>query len=195
MIMATLTDLKLTVNQPKNKQLMNQIFYTILPSPPFTIGLAATSNGLLKLEIGVRSEPGFINELKREYDAMPIREDAFFHSIKKTLSRYWAGRPVEFDLKLDLSGATPFQSAVWKALCKIPYGEKRSYDWVAEEIGRSSAPRAVGHACGRNRLPILIPCHRVIRKDGSLGGYTGGLKIKKQLLRIEATSRTLHVKG
>ena len=82
MIIVTLTDLKLTVNQPKNKELMNQIFYTILPSPPFTIGLAATSNGLLKLEIGVRSEPGFINELKREYDAMPIRKDAFFLLIK-----------------------------------------------------------------------------------------------------------------
>jgi O-6-methylguanine DNA methyltransferase len=107
---------------------------------------------------------------------------------------YWAGEPVEFDLKLDLSGATPFQTAVWEGLRMIPYGEMRSYDWVAGAIGRPSAPRAVGHACGRNRLPIVIPCHRVIRKDGSLGGYTGGLRIKKRLLEIEAaTGRTPHV--
>jgi len=164
---------------------MSQLFYTIIPSPFFTIGLAATPKGLLKLVIGVRSEPGFVGQLKREYSVTPIRKDVFFNSIKKTLSRYWAGEAVEFDLKLDLSGATPFQAAVWKALRMIPYSEMRSYDWVAEEIGRPSAPRAVGHACGQNRLPIVITCHRVIRKDGSLGGYTGGLRIKKRLLKIE----------
>lgn len=168
---------------------MQLIFYTILPSPPFGIGLAATSKGLLKLVIGVRSESNFVSQLKREYGVMPIRKDAFFDPIKKTLYSYWNGEPVEFDLKLDLSRATPFQVAVWKALCKIPYGEIRSYDWVAEKIGRPSAPRAVGHACGQNRLPIVIPCHRVIRKDGSLGGYTGGLRIKKQLLKIEGSDR------
>lgn len=173
---------------------MPRLFYTILPSPFSAIGLAASSKGLCRLMIGVRSESSFVRLLKREYDAMPVREDAFFDPIKKTLSRYWNGEPVEFDLKLDLSDATPFQAAVWKALCKIPYGEMRSYDWIAEKIGRPSAPRAVGHACGQNRLPIVIPCHRVIRKDGSLGGYTGGLRIKKRLLKIEAvTRRTLQV--
>ena len=168
---------------------MSRLFYTMLPSPFFTLGLAATPKGLLSLVIAVRSEPGFVNQLKREYDAMPIRKDAFFEPMEKALSRYWAGEPVEFDMKLDLSDATPFQAEVWKALCKIPYGEARSYDWVAEKIGRLSAARAVGHACGQNRMPIVIPCHRVIRKDGSLGGYTGGLRIKKRLLEIETGTR------
>ncbi len=164
---------------------MPQLFYTILPSRFSSIGLAATSKGLCRLVIGVRSESSFVRLLEREHDSMPVREDAFFDPIKKTLTRYWTGEPVEFDLKLDLSHATPFQVAVWKALCMIPYGEMRSYDWVAEEIGRPTASRAVGQACGQNRLPIVIPCHRVIRKDGSLGGYTGGLIIKKRLLKIE----------
>jgi O-6-methylguanine DNA methyltransferase len=164
---------------------MIQIFYTILPSPQFVIGLAATSNGLCRLEIGMRSESRFIRLLEKEYGSMPVREDVFFDTIKKLLSRYWTGEPTEFDLKLDLSLSTPFQAAVWKTLRMIPYGETRSYDWIAEQIGRPSASRAVGRACGRNRLPILIPCHRVIRKDGSLGGYTGGLTIKKRLLKLE----------
>lgn len=164
---------------------MQRLFYTILRTPSFTIGLAANSKGLRRLVIGIRSESSFVRLLEREHGSMPVREDAFFGPVKKTLSRYWAGEPVEFDLKLDLSDATPFQAAVWKTLCRIPYGERRSYDWVAEEIGRRSASRAVGQACGRNRMPIVIPCHRVIRKDGSLGGYTGGLTIKERLLKIE----------
>jgi len=164
---------------------MPDTIYTILPSPFSSIGLAATSKGLYRLEIGVPSESSFVALLKKEHHAIPVREDVFFDSIKKALSRYWAGKPIEFDLKLDLFRATPFQVGVWRTLCTIPYGQTRTYDWVAEQIGRPSASRAVGNACGRNRLPILIPCHRVIRKDGALGGYAGGLRIKKFLLRLE----------
>jgi len=164
---------------------MPEIVYTILPSPFSSVGLAATSKGICLLEIGVQSESSFVALLKREHDSIPVREDVFFDSIEKLLSRYWAGEPIEFDLKLDLSCATPFQIDVWETLCRIPFGETRNYAWVAEQIDRPSAYRAVGHACGRNRLPILIPCHRVIRKDDSLGGYTGGLKIKRFLLRLE----------
>jgi O-6-methylguanine DNA methyltransferase len=86
---------------------------------------------------------------------------------------------------LDLSAGTAFQQAVWQALCRIPYGETRSYAWVAGQIGRPRATRAVGSACGANPIPVIVPCHRVIASDGSLGGFSCGLKWKKRLLALE----------
>ncbi|MGI8552538.1 MAG: methylated-DNA--[protein]-cysteine S-methyltransferase [Dehalococcoidia bacterium] len=98
------------------------------------------------------------------------------------------GDPVELQLELDLSRGTAFQQAVWRAVISIPYGETRSYGWVACEIGNPLASHAVGQAIGRNPLPLLIPCHRVIAADGSLGGFGRGsdaLPTKRSLLRRE----------
>ena len=89
-----------------------------------------------------------------------------------------------FDLPLDIYG-TPFQQSVWTLLQDIPYGETRSYAQIAAALGRPKAVRAVGQANGANPLPIIIPCHRVIQTDGSLGGYGGGLAIKRALLALE----------
>ncbi|MFH0886713.1 MAG: MGMT family protein [bacterium] len=80
---------------------------------------------------------------------------------------------------------TKFQKKVYQAVCSIPEGEVRSYQWVAKQIGNPKACRAVGQALNKNENPIIIPCHRVIRKDGSIGGYGGGIKLKKQLLKKE----------
>ncbi|MFO7311704.1 MAG: methylated-DNA--[protein]-cysteine S-methyltransferase [Bacillota bacterium] len=109
---------------------------------------------------------------------VPVRQAA------AQLTEYFAGRRREFDFPLDLEG-TPFQLAVWRCLCTIPFGETRSYAWVARAIGRPMAFRAVGQAIGNNPIPIVVPCHRVIASDGSFGGYTGGLDIKRFLLRLE----------
>ncbi|MEO6845649.1 MAG: methylated-DNA--[protein]-cysteine S-methyltransferase [Chthoniobacterales bacterium] len=95
-----------------------------------------------------------------------------------------AGKSPKMKLPLDLHG-TPFQKAVWRALCKIPHGEVRSYQEIAESIGKPRAVRAVANACGANRIGILVPCHRVIHKDGKLGGYYWGPKRKRQLLEQE----------
>ena len=89
---------------------------------------------------------------------------------------------------IDWSRYTPFQKKVWEAVKTIPYGETRSYKWVAENIGNPRAARAVGQALKRNPLPGIIPCHRVIRSDGSLGGFSRGLKKKRDLLRAEEKS-------
>lgn len=101
------------------------------------------------------------------------------------LRRYAAGEAVSFDLPLDLSGGTPFQQAVWRALTEIPRGETRSYQWVAERVGRPRATRAVGQAVGSNPLPFVVPCHRVIGSDGRLCGFGGGLPLKRKLLELE----------
>ncbi|MDI6857117.1 MAG: methylated-DNA--[protein]-cysteine S-methyltransferase [Dehalococcoidia bacterium] len=101
------------------------------------------------------------------------------------LRRYASGEAVSFDLPLDLTGGTPFQQAVWRALMEIPRGETRSYRWVAERVGRPGAARAVGQAVGANPLPFVVPCHRVIGGDGGLCGFGGGLPLKKRLLELE----------
>ena len=92
---------------------------------------------------------------------------------------------MKFHCRLDLSSGTLFQQKVWRALQTIPRGETRSYAWVAKKIGKPKAARAVGAACGANPVPIIVPCHRVIAGDGSLGGFGGGPALKKRLLALE----------
>ncbi len=103
----------------------------------------------------------------------------------RRLGDYFRGRKVEFPDALEFSGGTPFQRRVWEATRLIPYGETRSYLWVARQIGSPGAARAVGQALGQNPLPIIVPCHRVIASDGGLGGFGGGLEMRRQLLRME----------
>jgi methylated-DNA-[protein]-cysteine S-methyltransferase len=113
------------------------------------------------------------------------RDPAAFATVKSQLSAYFAGECRLFDVDLSLRG-TPFQLKVWRALSEIPYGEVVSYQWVADRIGSPAAVRAVGAANGRNPIAIIIPCHRVIGKNGSLTGYGGGLDVKRRLIQLEA---------
>jgi methylated-DNA-[protein]-cysteine S-methyltransferase len=102
----------------------------------------------------------------------------------RELEEYFEGKRKKFDLPLDVNG-TPFQTLVWKQLSKIPYGKTYSYSDIAERIKNAKAVRAVGTANGKNPLCIIVPCHRVIAADGSMGGYSGGLAIKAKLLELE----------
>ena len=119
------------------------------------------------------------------------RNDAVFREPVRQLQEYFAGTRRTFELDLAPSG-TPFQRLVLGALSAIPYGETRSYADIAREIGRPRAARAVGAANGRNPLPIVIPCHRVIGRDRSLTGFGGGLPTKRYLLDLEARVRGAH---
>ncbi len=100
------------------------------------------------------------------------------------LKEYFEGRRREFSVELDIVGSK-FDVMVWSALRSIPYGEVRSYKWLAEQISHPNAYRAVGRALSRNPLPIFLPCHRVVRADGGLGGYSSGVDVKRFLLRLE----------
>ncbi len=102
----------------------------------------------------------------------------------RQLAEYFAGKRRNFTLKLRPAG-TPFQQKVWRELEKIPYGETRSYSEIAAAIGNPGASRAVGMACHRNPVAIVIPCHRVVGKNGTLTGYAGGIDVKKRLLTLE----------
>ncbi len=108
--------------------------------------------------------------------------------LRRDLEAYFAGECVDFDWPFDWEQGTPFQQEVWQALRRVPYGETRSYAWIAEQVGRPQAVRAVGNANGRNPFSLVVPCHRIICSDGSIGGYTGGLAIKQRLLEIERLS-------
>jgi len=112
----------------------------------------------------------------------------YFDDLIERLKIYFGGHKTAFPDKLDLSGATAFQCEVWEATRLIPYGETRSYTWVAKQIKKPRAVRAVGQALGRNPLPIIIPCHRVVASDGKLGGFSGGVEIKRWLLWLEASA-------
>jgi methylated-DNA-[protein]-cysteine S-methyltransferase len=103
----------------------------------------------------------------------------------RQLREYFAGRRKEFDLPLALAG-TEFQRKVWRKLQEIPYGETISYGELAKRVGNPKASRAVGSANGKNQIPIVIPCHRVIAGDGGLGGFGGGLTVKEKLLALES---------
>lgn len=116
--------------------------------------------------------------------AATARADGILDAARRQLDSYFAGRRTGFDLPLAPVG-TPFQIRVWDALTRIPYGETKSYGAIAAAIGAPKAVRAVGAANGRNPLPVVIPCHRVIGADGSLTGFGGGMERKRMLLDLE----------
>jgi methylated-DNA-[protein]-cysteine S-methyltransferase len=105
--------------------------------------------------------------------------------IQKELKDFFEHGIEEFTLKIVFTTGTDFEKRVWLALKEIPFGETRTYKWLAETLGKPNASRAVGQALSKNPLPIVLPCHRVIESDGSLGGYSGGVDIKRRLLDIE----------
>ena len=149
------------------------IWETCFDSPAGRLVLTERDGALIRL----RFAPA-------EYSVDDPGETDLLLETKEQLKEYFAGKRKAFDLPLSPQG-TPFQAEVWRALSEIPYGETASYREIAEKIGRPRACRAVGMACRRNPLPIIIPCHRVIGKDGSLTGYEGGLAVKECLLRLE----------
>lgn len=127
-------------------------------------------------------------------DGDPLRktqESPLLDSLKHDLRKYFNGEKVDFSsYAIDLSGFTPFQKKVLMAVRNIPWGETSSYGDIARRINHPMAYRSVGNALAKNRLPIIIPCHRVLRSDGSLGGFSAGIRWKKILLRLERTSES-----
>ena len=133
-----------------------------------------------------RSEAAFVRFLQQTYQQTPIKKPSAFKSLKKEFDLYFQGKLKTFTCRLDLSRGTPFQRKVWRALLTIPHGKTRSYRWVAQSIRNPKAVRAVGNANGKNPVSIIVPCHRVVQTNGQLGGYTGGVQIKRKLLDLES---------
>ena len=156
-------------------------------SPIGRFRIASTDVGLAYVELPRSSGRGMRDWMQRNVPECRCVEDIGPNqeAIEQILE-YLASERIHFDIPLDLRG-TPFQRAVWDALLKIPYGERRSYTEVARAIGRPTAHRAVGSANGSNPISLVVPCHRVIAADGSLGGYGGGQALKARLLAMESS--------
>ena len=165
------------------------ILLTWLESPLGPLVAGANSRGVCLLEFSDRRmlETQFAT-LKRRF-SVPLAPGTNHHlkQLKIELSRYFAGNLKQFTVKLCFPG-TPFQQKVWNELLKIPFGLTRSYQEMAVAVGTPKAVRAVGTANGKNRIAIVIPCHRVVNKNGKLGGYGGGLRRKEFLLNLERAS-------
>ncbi len=148
------------------------------------VGVMASAQGLLGTTLPQPSVAEACDQLGDEVKQATESPDSFGDLVPR-LVNYFSGDKVSFPDQLDLSRATPFQRRVWEAARLIPYGETRSYGWVAEQVKQPRAARAVGQALSRNYLPIIVPCHRVLAHNGTLGGFTGGIEQKRQLLYLE----------
>ena len=151
----------------------------VMSSPVGKLTLVASKNGLVAIDVR--------NNAKQVVTAKDASAQSILFKTKKQLEQYFAGKRTSFDVALDLVG-TEFQVKAWRALCRIPFGKTISYGQQASNIKNPKAFRAVGSANGKNPIPIIVPCHRVVASDGSLGGYSLGLKMKKQLLALEGVS-------
>lgn len=164
-----------------------ELRYVAFRTPVGWLGVLGSRKGLLATTL-----PQSSSERALELLGDGLKKTAWagdhFADLMTRLAGYLDGHRVAFDDVLDPRGATAFQRRVWQAARLIPYGETRSYRWVAEQMGKPKAVRAVGQALARNPLPIIIPCHRVVANDGQLGGYSGGVAMKRYLLDLEALS-------
>ena len=161
---------------------MSQIFYSSIVTRIGQVFVISNESSVTRIIFGVKEFRNYLEGLKdaQIFGGGPAAEMA------AEIEQYFDGRLTEFKTPIDLTEGTPFQKSVWKKLLDIPYGKTATYRDVAEGVGKPGASRAVGNAVGANPIPIVIPCHRVLGAHG-LGGYSGGINIKKDLLRVEGT--------
>jgi O-6-methylguanine DNA methyltransferase len=165
----------------------------IFSTPWGWMGLAESERGLAAIVLPRRSKAAAAAGLGIE-DASPRRSSSVsLRKAKNQVIEYLSGRRTSFDLPLDLSIGTPFQQRVWTALQKIPYGQLWSYRGLAARVGGVHYARAVGRAVGANPLPIIVPCHRVVAHDKTIGGFSCGLPAKRRLLALEGSLSRLRL--
>jgi len=164
-----------------------ELRYITVNSDVGWLGILGSAKGLLYVTLPQRSAQE-AHQLLGDRANHAAWSPHLFDDLIQRLGIYFGAHKVNFPDELDLSEATAFQREIWEITRLIPYGETRSYTRVAEQIGKPGAVRAVGQALARNPLPVIIPCHRVVASDGRLGGYSGGLEMKKYLLHLEASA-------
>jgi methylated-DNA-[protein]-cysteine S-methyltransferase len=168
---------------------MREYSYHLIESPMGWMGLLGSPAGLRRLSVKPSPQEA-LEEVLGEHSPAPLQakpDPSVFTQVQSCLERYFCGDVIALDeIGVDLSDTPPFFAAVWKACRRIPPGETRSYAWLAAEVGKPRAARAVGQAMARNRLVLVVPCHRVIGSNGNLHGYgAGGLAVKARLLEWE----------
>lgn len=164
------------------------VAFTTMDSPVGTLLLAGTEKGLLRVAFEVEDLDVVLDALGRKVSGRILKAPKRLDQARAEIDEYFQRRRTNFDVKLDFSLSSGFRQLVQRYLPNIAYGTTKSYKEVAGLVGNPKAIRAVGTACATNPLPIVVPCHRVLRANGQLGGYAGGLAAKTALLELESAA-------
>ena len=172
-----------------------ELWYDVFDTRLGWIALVTSCRGVVRTTLPKPNRSLAVSEIFSTVEGLS-HDPGKFKVIKHDIRNYFSGKPSDLQgQRLDFSDAPGFFVAVWDVCRRIPFGETRSYSWLARHAGRPSASRAAGQAMARNRFPLLVPCHRVIRSDGSIGGFGGqsGILLKRNLLKIESLMNPLDI--
>lgn len=183
-----LTDLHARLTAAAERDGLAELTYRTYDSPFGALLLVATEAGLVRLAFAIEDHDTVLDQLAVLVSPRVLAAPARLDPVARELDEYFGGRRRSFDVAVDLRLSHGFRRAVLDHLRAIPFGRTESYTQVASAAGSPRAVRAVGSACATNPVPIVVPCHRVLRSDGSLGGYRGGTAAKTRLLDLESTA-------
>jgi methylated-DNA-[protein]-cysteine S-methyltransferase len=161
------------------------VAYTVVPSPVGDLVVAATRKGLVRVGFPHETSDAVIEELAALLSPRVLESPAELDEVRRELDEYFEGRRTRFEVPIDMSLTRGFTRKVLRATSKIPFGSVSTYREMARKAGNDRAYRAAGNALGSNPIPIVVPCHRVLHSGGGLGGYGGGLDVKRYLLELE----------
>jgi O-6-methylguanine DNA methyltransferase len=167
------------------KEGLTTVGYDVLGSPLGPLWVAIGPKGVTTIHYGDEPSEGELKRLVRVYGPGVVPDHGRSSVLARELDEYFNGTRHAFDIDVDLSGLTPFQTKILAATAKIPFGAVSTYQAVARRAGNEKASRAAGGALNQNPIPIVVPCHRVVGSNGSLVGYAGGLEVKRRLLTLE----------
>jgi methylated-DNA-[protein]-cysteine S-methyltransferase len=171
--------------QRARREGLETVGYRVVDSPLGPLWVAVGPRGLLNIHYGAEPSSIELRRIVRTYGPGVLPDARRVDDVARELDQYFNGKRRDFDVAVDLSPLTPFQRKVLAVTARVPYGELITYAKVAHKAGNDRAYRAAAGAIGDNPIPIVVPCHRVVASDGTLGGYAGGLDAKRRLLKLE----------
>jgi methylated-DNA-[protein]-cysteine S-methyltransferase len=172
-----------------------KVGYDVMDSPLGPLWIAVGPRGVVGIHYGADPDAREVARITATYGPAVLPDRQSCGRVESELDQYFAHRRTSFDVEVDLTPLSPFQRRILAATAKVPYGEVTTYREVARRAGNELAARAAGGALGANPIPIVVPCHRVVATDGSLGGYAGGLDAKRRLLTLERGAEHVPVGG
>ncbi len=167
---------------------LETVGYRVVDSPLGPLWIAVGPKGVLTIHYGAEPSQGELARIVRTYGPGVLPDPRRADPVARELDQYFNGRRRAFDVAFDLAGLTDFQRRILAATARVPFGDVSTYAKVAARAGSEKASRAAGQALGANPIPIVVPCHRILASDGTMGGYSGGLDAKRVLLRLERGS-------
>ena len=185
---ADIVALRSRLTERAEREDLVDVAYRVVDSPIGPLLVAASSTGLVRVAFESEGHDAVLDRLAGQISPRIMRMPARTDDVARQLDEYFAGRRHEFDLPLDLQLVSGFRRTVISNLADIAYGSTASYKAVAAMAGNPTAVRAVGSACSHNPVPVVVPCHRVVRSDGSIGNYLGGVEAKAALIALESAA-------